>query len=82
MSDTSDLLFKVGAGRFASIFDCLVIAEEEVAAAKAAHPGVDLSGVFLALCPPPGFTELAPEVYRSHARELVARAVESSQLES
>lgn len=55
-----------------SIFDCMAIAEEEIASANA--NGVQ--GIFAMLLPPNGMTSFAPEVYRAHARELIKRALE------
>jgi hypothetical protein len=69
-----------GHGRIKEVFGFMGDAEREIAAARAAHPDADLSAVFMALCPPPGFTDLAPEVYRAHARELIARTVAGQDL--
>jgi hypothetical protein len=53
------------------------VAEQELAAAAKAHPdkAVALNGSFMLVAPPPGMAMLAPDVYRSHCRELLERVI-------
>ena len=55
------------AGPFANIVRLMAIAEEEMAAVDAD------SRLFGVLLPPPALRSLAPELYRAHCRELLAR---------
>lgn len=62
-----EMLKEMGAvgGVLRNAFDCMEIAEEEMEKAKVE--------IFMALTPPDGMSELAPWVYRAHARELCMR---------
>ena len=57
------------------IFECMAIAEEEIAAAQEAHPDKagDIWHSFTHLRPSPLLEPRTPQLYRAHARELIQR---------
>ena len=66
-------------------FDRMEVAEEEIALAKSrantAAERLRINGAFMALMPPPQFAGRAPEVYRAHCEELLARVARGGDID-
>lgn len=56
-------------------FDCMEIAEQEIAYGKAQYPQMakEIDGLFGYLCPPPGMRDFGLQVYRAYVKEQVER---------
>ena len=79
MFDTSAFL-KIGVSEnicnsIGFTFDCMEIAEQEIASGKARHPQTasEIDGLFGYLCPPPGMRDFGKQVYRAYVKEQVER---------
>jgi len=78
MAETiTDLLGPVG-GRILRVFECMEIAEEEIAAAIERYPvlGVAINAAFKHLYPTRALDGARDEVYRAHCRELLERVAD------
>ena len=64
-------------------FDCMEIAEHEIATAKAKYPlQADLiDGLFAYLCPPPGMQDFGTLVYTVYVKEQIERVVDQIRIE-
>jgi hypothetical protein len=78
----SEILGGSLSGTIAHTFQCMEIAEEEIAAAKARHPllAAQLHDGFRELRPPAVLREAGERLYRVYCREVLARIVTGSPL--
>lgn len=77
MNPLEELLSSDARNAVAYTFECMTIAEEEIARAKRKYPrkAKRAHAAFKVLCPPASLRGFSKELYRAYAAELVERAV-------